>query len=44
MVLCISAPAAALPISTDPWSCNGDYFPALISVLSETRKVLGGLL
>lgn len=44
MVLCISASAAALPLSTHPQSCNGKYFPALISVLTETREVLGGLL
>lgn len=30
MVLCISAPAAALPLSTHSWNCNGEYFPALI--------------
>lgn len=42
MVLCISAPAAALPLSTHPESCNGEYFPALISVLTETREVWGG--
>lgn len=30
MVLCISAPAAALPLSSHSWNCNGEYFPALI--------------
>lgn len=43
MVLCISAPAAALPLSTHPWSCNGEYFPALVSVLTEIRGFIWGV-